>query len=157
MIAAGIGGVVVLIAVVVFSYFYMFPSLVGSGPNSSNIATVQDLNEKFSELEARQNEVELQLSDLPIGTVENAITELMDLVNENQKVIQTLNDQLTIDITNLNEQASGDTQTGISWLEIEKRIKALTDLVNSNNESIKNLESLVLAQSNSPRICTITS
>ena len=149
LIAAGIGGVVVLIAVVVFWYFYMFPSLVGSGPNSSNFVTVQDLNEKFSELEARQDEVELQLSALPINTVENAITELMDLVNENQKVIQTLNDQLTIDITNLSEQASGDTQTGISWLEIEKRMKALTDLVNSNNESIKTLESLVLAQSNS--------
>ena len=149
LIAAGIGGVVVLIAVVVFWYFYMFPSLVGSGPNSSNFVTVQDLNEKFSELEARQDEVELQLSALPISTVENAITELMDLVNENQKVIQTLNDQLTIDITNLSEQASGDAQTGISWLEIEKRMKALTDLVNTNNESIKTLESLVLAQSNS--------
>ena len=117
LIAAGIGGLVVLVAVVVFWYFYMFPSSVGSGPNSLNFATIQDLNEKFSELEARQNEVELQLSDLPIGTVENAISELMDLVNENQKVIKTLNDQLTIDITNLNEQTSGDTQTGISWLE----------------------------------------
>ena len=149
LISAGIGGLVVLVAVAVFWYFNMFPSLIGIDLNASNFAAIQDLDVKHSELEARQDEVELKISDLPIGTVENAISELMNLVNENQKDIQTLHDNLTIDITNLNEQTSGDSQTETTWLEIEKRMMALANLVNSNNESRKNLESLVLAHSNS--------
>ena len=65
----------------------------------------QKFSSRLSEIEQRQDQVDSDVSELTTSFADISIAELMENVNENQKKIEELSQQLNSDLTTLAEQA----------------------------------------------------
>ena len=146
---------VIIVVLIIFgagiAYLYYNEDISISGIFTQNLEeneAFQKFSSRLSEIEQRQDQVDSDVSELTTSFADISIAELMEIVNENQKKIEELSQQLNSDLTTLAEQAIEDPQISLTQLGLATRITELENLVEANNESIKTLESLMLTQSN---------
>ena len=149
LIVVFIGVILVLGAGVALLYYSEGFSISGyMGQAIEDNEAVQEFAGRISELQQRQNQLELEVSELS----ENFSLDTLDFVMESIKSITETIEIINKTIQNFslpnNDLTSDDIPTAVSRPDLEYRISELEKLVDANNESRKSLESLVLAQSN---------
>ena len=114
-----------------------------------NNDAVQRFTSRISELELRQNQLELEVSELSENFSIESLDSVMHLIEEIFTAIEIINRTISlIDTPPINEFSKDELPIYTSRPDLEYRISELEKLVDANNESRKSLESLVLAQSN---------
>ena len=113
-----------------------------------NNDAVQRFTSRISELELRQNQLELEVSELSENFSIESLDSVMHLIEEIVTAIEIINRTINFDTPPINEFSKDELPIYTSQPELEYRISELEKLVDANIESRKSLESLVLAQSN---------